>query len=219
MGLTENNKMKKSDYFVIIAVFTIFKSSKAQEELSKCESAVESCCQSDRGLDFLPINCFERKGCRGLQWLGKEACSPTVLNAINDKKLGNSDLSVRMFSPEFFELKELDTLLKPPLKYQLDENGEVSEANIILMDNIEISLKNLLEERYNRKFSDMKFIEVHHDEDSDEISEIFIKLGTTDKVTLGKFLSEYYFTSIQGNRNALLFGEANVPNESTIHFK
>ena len=39
--LTENNKMKKSDYFVIIAVFTIFKSSKAQEELSKCESAVE----------------------------------------------------------------------------------------------------------------------------------------------------------------------------------
>jgi hypothetical protein len=36
--------MKKSDYFVIIAVFTVFtvfKSSKAQEELSKCESAVE----------------------------------------------------------------------------------------------------------------------------------------------------------------------------------
>ena len=53
--------------------------------------------------------------------------------------------------------------IKPPLKCQLDENGEVSEANIILLDNIEISLKNLLEERYNRKFSDMKFIEVHHD--------------------------------------------------------
>ena len=65
----------------------------------------------------------------------------------------------------------------------------------------------------------MKFIEVSHDKDTDEISEIFIKLGTTDKVTLGKFLSEYYFTSIQGNRNALLFGEANVPNESTNRFK
>merc|ERR1711971_450653 len=214
MGLTENNKMKKSDYFVIIAVFTIFKSSKAQEELSKCESAVESCCQSDRGLDFLPINCFERKGCRGLQWLGKEACSPTVLNAINDKKLGNSEVSVRI-SPEFFELKEINSLLK----CQLDENGEVTEANILLFDNIEISLKKLLEERYNKKFSDMKFIEVSRDKDTDEISEIFIKLGTTDKVTLGKFLSEYYFTSIQGNRNALLFGEANVPNESTNRFK
>ena len=58
-----------------------------------------------------------------------------------------------------------------------------------------------------------------HGKDSDEISEIFIKLGSTDKITLGKFLSEYYFTSIQGNRNALLFGEANVPNESTIRFK
>ena len=83
----------------------------------------------------------------------------------------------------------------------------------MLLNNIEISLKKLLEERYNKKFSDMKFIEVSHDKDTDEISEIFIKLGTTDKVTLGKFLSEYYFTSIQGNRNALLFGEANVPNE------
>ena len=60
---------------------------------------------------------------------------------------------------------------------------------------------------------------IDNDKDSDEISEIFIKLGTADKVTLGKFLSEYYFTSIQGNRNALLFGEANVPNESTIRFK
>ena len=89
----------------------------------------------------------------------------------------------------------------------------------MLLNNIEISLKKLLEERYNKKFSDMKFIEVSHDKDTDEISEIFIKLGTTDKVTLGKFLSEYYFTSIQGNRNALLFGEANVPNESTIRFK
>ena len=33
--------MKKSDYFVIIAIFTLSSSSKAQEELSKCESAVE----------------------------------------------------------------------------------------------------------------------------------------------------------------------------------
>ena len=53
--------------------------------------------------------------------------------------------------------------IKPPLKCQLDENGEVTEANIILLNNIEISLKKLLEERYNRKFSDMKFIEVQHD--------------------------------------------------------
>ena len=109
--------------------------------------------------------------------------------------------------------------IKPPLKVQLDENGKVTEANIILFDNIEISLKKLLEERYNKKFSDMKFIEVSHDKDTDEKPEIFIKLGTTDKVSLGKFLSEYYFTSIQGNRNALLFGEANVPNESTNRFK
>merc|ERR1712083_981814 len=109
-------------------------------------------------------NCFERKGCRGLQWLGKEACSPTVLNAINDKKLGNSEVGVRIFSPEIFELKEIDSLLK----CQLDENGEVTEANIISkLTTIEISLKNLLEERYNRKFSDMKFIEIHHDKDPD----------------------------------------------------
>ena len=53
--------------------------------------------------------------------------------------------------------------IKPPLKCQLDENGKVTEANIILLDNIEISLKKLLEERYNIKFSDMNFIEVHHD--------------------------------------------------------
>ena len=38
---TIRKNMKKSECFIIIAVFTFFKSSKAQEELSKCESAVE----------------------------------------------------------------------------------------------------------------------------------------------------------------------------------
>ena len=72
-----------------------------------------SCCQKDEHpLDHVPTLCFERNDCPGLHWLGKDACASHMLNAINDKKLGNSEVSVRIFSPEFFELKEINSLLK-----------------------------------------------------------------------------------------------------------
>ena len=54
-----------------------------------------SCCQSDRLLDFVPISCFEQNGCRGLQWLGDEACAPSILNSIEDKKLGKMPQTIR----------------------------------------------------------------------------------------------------------------------------
>ena len=53
-----------------------------------------SCCQSDRLLDFVPISCFEQNGCRGLQWLGDEACAPSILNSIEDKKLGKTPQTI-----------------------------------------------------------------------------------------------------------------------------
>ena len=63
-----------------------------------------SCCQSDRLLDFVPISCFEQNGCRGLQWLGDEACAPSILNSIEDKKLGKTP--------------QTDTITKEPILEQ-----------------------------------------------------------------------------------------------------
>ena len=65
-----------------------------------------SCCQSDRLLDFVPISCFEQNGCRGLQWLGDEACAPSILNSIEDKKLGKTPQT------------NLETITKEPILEQ-----------------------------------------------------------------------------------------------------
>ena len=71
-----------------------------------------SCCQSDRLLDFVPISCFEQNGCRGLQWLGDEACAPSILNSIEDKKLGKK--------PQTIE----ETITKEPILEQIKTNTE-----------------------------------------------------------------------------------------------
>ena len=42
----------------------------------------------------MPISCFEQNGCRGLQWLGDEACAPSILNSIEDKKLGKTPKTI-----------------------------------------------------------------------------------------------------------------------------
>ena len=42
----------------------------------------------------MPISCFEQNGCRGLQWLGDEACAPSILNSIEDKKLGKTPQTI-----------------------------------------------------------------------------------------------------------------------------
>ena len=41
-----------------------------------------SCCQSDRPDFAQPTFCFERNGCFGLQWLGRNACSARLINSI-----------------------------------------------------------------------------------------------------------------------------------------
>merc|ERR1712110_1377897 len=50
--------------------------------LNPCERAIWSCCQSDRADFAQPTFCFERNGCFGLQWLGRNACSSRLINSI-----------------------------------------------------------------------------------------------------------------------------------------
>ena len=91
---------------------------------------------------------------------------------------------------ENFDFTELDIRIEGKLK----ENDEVFDAYVYLFDDVKISIKTLLEERYNRKFKDMKFIEVQRNEYTNEISNIFISFGKADKVPLVEFLSKKYFS-------------------------
>jgi len=55
----------------------------ATGKLNSCEKAIWSCCQHDRPqTQKIPENCFEINGCYGLHWLGQEACSQNLLNAV-----------------------------------------------------------------------------------------------------------------------------------------
>ena len=152
--------------------------------------AIDSCCMKD--IEFLP--CFDRNGCDDsiFKILGKEVCSSIVLNAINDKKkLGNIEDGGMRSEENFenFDFTELDIRIEG----KLNENDEVFDAYVYLFEDVKISIKKLLEERYNRKFKDMKFIEVQRNENNNEISNIFISFGKADKVPLVEFLSKKYF--------------------------
>ena len=61
-----------------------------------------SCCQTDgRGpVIDLPTFCFEKNGCKGLQWLGAEACSDEVLNSVT--QILEETLIGKLFSEAFF---------------------------------------------------------------------------------------------------------------------
>jgi len=56
----------------------------ATGRLNSCEKAIWSCCQIDRPQipNYIPSFCFELNGCYGLHWMGREACSPTIINAV-----------------------------------------------------------------------------------------------------------------------------------------
>jgi hypothetical protein len=60
----------------------------------------------------VPISCFEQNGCRGLQWLGDEACAPSILNSIEDKKLGKTPQTIA------------ETITKEPILEQIKTNTE-----------------------------------------------------------------------------------------------
>ena len=167
--------------------------------LSKCEIAIDSCCLKDLTSiltgEFLP--CFDRNGCDDsiFKILGKEVCSSIVLNAINDKKkLGNIEDGGMRSEENFKNFENFDfTELDIRIEGKLNENDEVFDAYVYLFEDVKISIKKLLEERYNRKFKDMKFIEVQRNENTNEISNIFISFGKADKVPLVEFLSKKYF--------------------------
>ena len=60
----------------------------------------------------MPISCFEQNGCRGLQWLGDEACAPSILNSIEDKKLGKTPQTIA------------ETITKDPILEKIKTNTE-----------------------------------------------------------------------------------------------
>ena len=49
-----------------------------------------SCCQENVILTYVPTRCFESNRCYGLHWLGKEACSKTIRDAILQPRISIS---------------------------------------------------------------------------------------------------------------------------------
>ena len=65
----------------------------------------------------MPISCFEQNGCRGLQWLGDEACAPSILNSIEDKKLGKTPQTI------------VETITKEPIFERSSSTTEMIKKN------------------------------------------------------------------------------------------
>ena len=86
-------------------------------------------------------NCFNRNNCPSLQWLGKNACLPTVVNAVMEKKSEKT-----IINSENFKLIELSE--EANIEVVRDDKDEIIGINIMLMENVKISigqfLKNML---------------------------------------------------------------------------
>ena len=152
-----------------------------------------SCCQTDRELESLPIVCFEKNGCLGLQWLGKEACAQSVINAINDKR---DKLSVRgnfLDSNSYllpFNLTEIKDA-KVEVTFNEDTDDVIGMDLILLNGTLTIPLTEFIKDRYKKEESEKisADVELYHYGEENEISNIFVNYES-EKIPIGKFLSK-----------------------------
>ena len=88
----------------------------------------------------MPISCFEQNGCRGLQWLGDEACAPSILNSIEDKKLGKTPQTIVETIPKEPILKQSSTkeLLKKNTE-NVRSGSEVEEFSDFIVVKLKIN--------------------------------------------------------------------------------
>jgi len=87
----------------------------------------------------LSTNCFIRNNCPSLQWLGKNACSPTVVNALTEKI---SEKSRAIINSKKFKLKELSE--EANIEVVRDGKDEIIGINIMLMEDVKISIGQFL---------------------------------------------------------------------------
>merc|ERR1712110_224861 len=93
------------------------------------------CCGS-RYVQDLATNCFIRNNCPKLQWLGKNVCSSTVVNAINNKNLLQNTIS--NYNAEYFKLKEVSE--DATIEMLRDEKNNIIEINLMPMEDVKIPL-------------------------------------------------------------------------------
>merc|ERR1712051_352190 len=106
--------------------------------LPTCEKAIIRCCNG-RYVQDLATECFNRNNCPSLQWLGKNACLPKVVNAVMEK---NSEKSRAITNSKKFKLKELSE----EANIEVVRNGkdEIIGINIMLMEDVKISIGQFL---------------------------------------------------------------------------
>merc|ERR1712008_366284 len=91
------DKMRSLIFTTLLLSSTLYET---KAENISCEKAIVRCCKA-RHVQDLASNCFNRNNCPSLQWLGKNACLPTVVNAVMEK---NSEKTMSDYN---FKLKEL----------------------------------------------------------------------------------------------------------------
>ena len=76
---------------------------------------------------------------KSLQWLGKNACLPTVVNAVMEK---DSESALSDYNSENFELKELSE----EANIEIVRNGkdEIMGINIMITENVKIPIGQFL---------------------------------------------------------------------------
>jgi len=128
-------------YFVLIQIILVVvchgKPQKSEGDydtsiLKPCELAIWSCCQTDgRGpVKDLPTHCFERNKCKGLQWLGADACSGEVLNAVT-AILSNSIVAPRFSaSYEGAVMNIGDIISNTTIEYTDSCDGQFEEIKV-----------------------------------------------------------------------------------------
>jgi hypothetical protein len=87
----------------------------------------------------LATKCFNRNNCPSLQWLGKNACLSTVVNAVMDKDSQNAIID---YNSKKFKLEELSEEANIEIVY--DGKDEIVGINIILMEDVKIPIGQFL---------------------------------------------------------------------------
>ena len=87
----------------------------------------------------LATGCVTRNNCPKLQWLGKNACSSIVVNAIDNKNLQNT---ISNYNAEYFKLKKLSE--DASIEMLRDEKNNIIEINLMLLEDVKIPLEQFL---------------------------------------------------------------------------
>ena len=87
----------------------------------------------------LATGCFTRNNCSKLQWLGKNACSSIVVNAIDNKNLQNT---ISNYHAKYFKLRKLSE--DASIEMLRDEKNNIIEINLMLLEDVKIPLEQFL---------------------------------------------------------------------------